>query len=283
MRPKFKIQHDPMSELDRLRNNVSMEAISFDGIKSALADFLPAVKENFERFANKFASRELPIALKANEREFIQLLNKTQYLKMTSYAVFIPEGLAVPYLVYLETLKDAIDHCFQTTEKSLNEFTTSLAQVITNRELKYYVAPMKSKFDAMEKNRALLVKRLGECFNQTTATTASYEDVVARNTEWSQIFSLLDVASNTTNKISHDHLHKKSEECNMLLSTIIRQIQNGEFVDAGPEVTNNLSNGAYQVASELEFFSMVYYRIMTLSTAISDTVNKVSEQVKQDN
>lgn len=280
MRPKFQIQHDPMRELDRLRNNVSMEAINFAGIKSALADFLPSVKENFERFSHQFTQRDLPITLKANEREFIKLLNTKQYLDMSSYAVFVPEGLAVPYSTYIEVLKDAIDHCFHTTEKSLNEFSTFLAQIITNRELKYYTAPLKPKHDAMEKARTQLVTRLNNCFNQTNATTSTYADVVGRNAEWSNIFSLLSVMSDTINKISHTALHKKSEECNMLLSTIINQIRKGDYTDAGPEVTNNLAAGAYQVACEIEFFSSVYYRMMTFNTAIGDTVKKVTEQAQ---
>jgi hypothetical protein len=275
MRPKFQIQHDPMRELDRLRNNVSMEAIGLDGIRASLADFLPSVKENFERFANKFSQRENAIALKGNESAFLKHVSTTPYLGMSTVVAYVPEGLAVPYNDYLAVLKDAADHCYQTTEKSINEFSTFLAQIITNRELKYYVAPQKQKYDLMEKTRAELVNRLSDCFNQTQNTTVLYTDVVERNSDWGHVFSNLRTVSTTVNKISHTALHKKSDECNMLLSSIIRQIQNDAFADAGPEVTNNLASGAYQVACEIEFFSVVYYRLATLNTAIGDTMAKI--------
>lgn len=280
MRPTLVIPVDPMHELGRLNSAISVEAFSMSGVQNALTGFLPLLQDNFERFINSFSTKDPAIQLKSNERDFIKLVSGGQYLAMTSLPAYVPEGLSVHYLDYLVVLVEAVEHCFNNTQQHLNGYSTYLAQMITNREMRETTASHLAKYKEMEVTRLKLVKRLSDCFNGNHSTNATYGDVVSRNAEWQNVFEVLTKATTLINKISRDALHKKAEESNKYLETIIRQIKEGKFELAGPEVTKNLSDGAYHAALELEFFVMVYFRMTTLNKAISDTMNAVTETIK---
>lgn len=280
MRPTLEFPVDPLDDMQRLRTLISMESISMTGVKNALANLLPSLRSNFDLFSRKFTTHEPAIALKGNERDFVKLVNNQHYLNITSLAAYVPEGLAVPYLEYLIVLNDSIEHCSKYAMELMNEYSLFLAQIVTNRELKHTVSSHTSRLKAIETERKELIARMAKCFNQTTTATVSYGDVVSRNVDWQNVFELMTSASNKVNHISRDALHKKADECNKYLEIIIKQIKNGHYDDAGPEVTTNLSEGAYQAASELEFFSVVYYKTTTLNTAISDTMKNVTESIK---
>lgn len=280
MRPTLNFQVDPLNDMQRLRTLVSMEVISMDGVRNSLSNLIPSLRSNFELFSRKFVTKEPAITLKASDRDFLKLISGEQYLNLISYAAHVPEGMTASYLEYLIVLNQSVEHCAKNTLSMMNEYSLFLAQIVTNRELKHTVRSNVPKMQTLEKERKALVERMGKCFSQTTNATVSYGDVVARNSDWQNVFELLEQSNRAVNFISRDTLHKKADECNRLLEIVIKQIKAGYYDDASPEVTANLSEGAYQAASELEFFSVVYYKLLTLNTAIADTIKKVTESIK---
>jgi hypothetical protein len=61
---------------------------------------------------------------------------------------------------------------------------------------------------------------------------------------------------------------------------IIDKIQKNEIEHVSPEVTQNLAFGAYEVAREIEFFSVVYYKVLALTTSVDATTVKVNNFIK---
>lgn len=280
MRPTLQYRVDPLNDMQRLRTLISMESFSATGIRNALSNLIPSLRGNFEMFSRKFVSHEPAITLKGNEKDFFKLVNSEPYLNITSLPAYVPEGLAVSYPEYLNVLQDAVDHCTKNTLTLMNEYSLFLAQIVTNRELKHTVRSNLPKMQLVEKERKALIERMGKCFNQTATTNVSYGDVVARNADWPSVFEALEASNRAINFISRDTLHKKADECNRLLEIVIKHIKAGQYDDVGPEVTSNLSEGAFQAASELEFFSVVYYKLTTLNTAVADTMKDVTTAIK---
>lgn len=273
---------DPIREMDHLRGVISQESISNEGIVHALTNLIPSLQKNFQNFVHGFTRHEPAIDLKSNELEFLKLLDKQVYLNLSPLVAYVPEGLQVSYVEYLDVLKDIALHCSETTLQCLNDYSMFLAQIITNRHLKYSVAPFEAKYAKMEKTRKDLIARMNKCFKiGSSKAESNYGDVVSRNAEWKEVFTTLQATSTLINKISREDLHKKAEECNRQLEIIIKQIRNNEFEGAGPEVTNNLSNGAFQSGAELELFTVAFFRLTTVNTAISDTVNNVAKILKE--
>lgn len=279
---KLNLTVDPIQEMDHLRNVISNETFSMSGIVHSLQNLIPSIQKNFQGFIHGFSKSEPAAQLKGNERDFVKLVEGRVYLNLSPLQAYVPEGLQVSYLEYLPVLRDAVLHCHNVTQTVLNDYSVYLAQIITNRQLKMTTLPQDTTYANMEKVRQDLNKRLAACFKTgSSKADSTYGDVVDRNADWAQVFHLINEIDNDLNKIDRTRLHQKAEECNNQLNTIIKQIRNHEFEGAGPEVTNNLANGAYQCGAELEFFAATYYRTMTVNQAIADTMKKVSDILKQ--
>jgi len=279
---KLNYKTDPMKEMEHLRDLISNESFSMQGIVHSLQNLIPSIQKNFQSFVHSFSEKTPAVQLKSSERDFMKLLDGRVYLNLSPLMAFVPEGLVVPYIEYLAVLKEAVQHCHDTTLKTLNEYSMYLAQIITNRQFKITTMPHDKMYATMEKARAAMNAKVAKCFKTgSTKAEATYADVVNRNAEWVDVFHLLDQVGHIANTIPRDDLHKKADECNNQLEIIIKQIRNNEFEGAGPEVTNNLSNGAYQSGSELEFFAATYFRVLVITTSVGDTMQKVTEVLKQ--
>lgn len=273
---------DPLQEMDHLRGVISQESISFDGITRSLKELVPSLQKNFQAFIHGFGKGEQPAQLKADEKDFLKLIEGKVYLNLAPLLTYVPEGMNVTYLEYLLALKDAVQHCHEVALKSINDYSVYLAQLITNRQFKLSAMPHDAMYAKMEKDRTELLARMAKCFKVgSTKAESTYGEVVARNAEWGDVFQMIHQVDQLANTIRRDDLYKKAEECNDQLNTIIRQIRNSEFEGVAPDVVNNLSNGAYQVGAELEFFAAVYFRVLVINTALADTVNKVGGVLKQ--
>lgn len=282
MRPIINlIPLDPIQEMDHLRGLISNESFSMSGITHSLQNLLPNIQKHFQGFIQGFSTSEPAVKLKGSERDFIKLLDGRVYLNLTPLMTHVPEGMTVSYLDYLLVLKDAVQHCHDVTLKTLNDYSVYLAQIITNRQFKLTTMPHDAMYVKLEKQRAELNARLAKCFKVGSSKAEStYGDVVQRNAEWVDVFKLLDTVNGVLNSVDRTNLHKKADECNNQLSIIIKQIRNNEFEGAGPEVTNNLSNGAYQSGAELEFFAITFFRVTVFNTAVTDTMKELADIFK---
>jgi hypothetical protein len=281
--PAHHLKLDPLQEMDDLRTMISHETFSLSGIVHSLQNLIPDLQKNFQGFIHGFSKSEPAVQLKSNERDFIKQIEGRVYLNLSPLLAYIPEGLDVSYLEYLEVLRDAALHCHDNSLKILNDYSVYLAQIITNRQLKISTLPLDATYAKMEQTRVALGKRLAKCFKTgSSKAEATYGDVVGRNADWSEVFQSIEHLDRLINSIDRTALHKKAEECNQQLATIIKQIRNNEFEGAGPEVTNNLANGAYQAGAELEFFAATFFRITTMNRAIGDTMNKIIEILKDE-
>jgi len=279
---------DPLQEMEHLRGMISHETFSVSGIVNSLQNLIPSLQKNFQDYINNFTvagffkSDNPAVQLKSNEREFLRTIDGRVYLNLSPLLAYVPEGLEASYIEYLMVVRDLVLHCHSTTLKTLNEYSVYLAQIITNRQLKVTTMPHDALYAKMEKTRTELNKRAAKCFKPgSSRAERTYGDVVDRNGDWTEVFKLLTEIDHLVNTIDRSALHKKAEECNTQLGTIIKQIKNNEFEGAGPEVTNNLAAGAYQSGAELEFFAATYFRTMTINTAVGDTMNKVSAILKE--
>ena len=74
---------------------------------------------------------------------------------------------------------------------------------------------------------------------------------------------------------------KKLDEAVILTTKLIDKINRGQMKGVSPEVVKNLSEGVYEVAKEMEFFSATYYRVMSLNESLNRTVTHFKEVFKK--
>lgn len=272
-----------MAEASRDLNNmriqskqVSLEAFSGGDIKSLLTNTFPGIVEDVKSFFNKFSPNEPGIGLTSNEYAFIKDLSKHSYLDISPLTAYVPEGLDVTYLEYSEVLLGVVDHSVNILS-ILGEYSAFISQLINNNDGKLSTSPLLRQGD-LEKARAKLNSELGKCFKHgSTKAEVNIGTVIKRNADWEHVFKNTAGLSKLINSVDRKFLNKKIQECATLLDVVIEKSKRGELEGMSPQALSNLSSGVYQVASELEFFSITYFRVLAFTTSVDRTIKHFEE------
>lgn len=254
------------------RDRIALEASVSLNLQSLLKDTFPSIVAGFAGFVGGFSPKAPAIQLTSKQSEFIRELTKHPYLDIAPLAAYTPEGLNVSYLHYLQKLTPAVLHAVQILP-TLSEYATFLAVLLTNTDQKFASSPVPRKFADMEKNRQLLNHDLGVCFFKgSTRTERTMGDVVDRNNEWTAVFHQSDELVKQVNSVDRGALNKKVAECVELLEKIKTSVEKGNLEGVSSSVVVKLADGAYTVASELEFYVVTYYKVAALAESINRTV-----------
>jgi hypothetical protein len=271
---------NPLQQMRHLSGVVSNEAISMAGITNSLRNFIPDVSKYFHSLAHGFVgavSDEKAVQLTADEKDFLKQLDGRIYLNLVPLAAHVPEGLISTYVEYLYELRASLKHSKEVSLPALSEYSVFLAKIITNREMRTDGLSKKAEYKKMEQVRESLVQMSGACFKPgSSIAVTTYGKVVARNADWSDVFSLLHEVDNLANSIDRAQLHKLAQECARQLDVIVQAVKADKFEDASPEVLVTLADGAYQCGAELEFFALTYFRTIQINTAVSDTMRSIT-------
>jgi hypothetical protein len=251
---------------------ISMEAFYGANIKELLSgSFSPLVTE-VKSFLHSFMPDTQGIVSTTKVSDFIRSINKHPYLDITPLAAFVPEGLDTTYLEYLESLMKNAAHASTVLNDVLSPYSVFLSQIVNNKDAILETTTFSNMYKSLEKERSSLYENIGKCFKYgSTKTEVTLGDVIKRNSDWEHVFNNVTSITKLINSVDRNILNKKIKECSDLLDIIIAKIKRNELNNATPEVVRNLSDGAYQVASELEFFSVTYYKIIALVTSIDRT------------
>ncbi len=263
------------------RDLVALEAFSTTDVVGLLKRVFPNIKSEFGSFMARFAPNEPGLALTGSQKSFLHDLGKHNYADVMGLSAWTPEGLNVTYLEYALVLDAAVEHAAKLMDSVLVPYSGYLSALLTNTTAKFSAENITLNYKAMAKDRDLLNTNLGKCFapgsNKAVATIGR---VIKRNADWPAVFTASDALVQTMNKIDRVALKKKIEECTDLLERISGKIKREEFEGVSPNVLENLADGAYQVASELEFYSITYYKVLALTEAINRTVKHFGEVYK---
>lgn len=255
------------------RDSVAMEAINTADVTAYFKGIFPAVAESFQSFVHNIRPSDQALALAPSHRDFLKAIPRHAYTDVAALTAFQPEGLAVPYLEYAEVMLQAAEHCNAIMD-TLNPYSVYLAQLITNPEMKLSTNSNDKEFKLLEQDRDKLNRELGACYKKgSTKAETSYGAVIQRNADWPDIFARLEAITRNINGVDRKVLLKKIGECSDHLEVIIKKINGGEMEGVANQTVMNLSNGAYQIASELEFFSVVYYKSEVLLASVQKTLD----------
>lgn len=259
--------------LKHARDLVALEAYVVSDLSGLIQRIYPSIKNGLDGFKGVFTPQPA-VALTSNEKNFLTAVDKRTYPNMMPLTAFVPEGLKVGYLEYSAALHAGVEHA-RGCVAVIDEFAVFLAMLVSNRSSILETATRKKQYAEMMLQRDRVNKDIQSCFNGTTRTTVKVEDVVKRNADWKPVLETANAMSRSINQIERTHLAKKVDECSELLDRVGRLVSENYFDKTSPEVLLDLSDGAYQVAAELEFYSIMYYRVQAYTHAISRTMEHV--------
>ena len=214
-------------------------------------------------------------------RAFLQKLSAHSYGELRGMRAYRPAGLQVSFLTYLKELDIAVEHIRSFPSGTLTPYLTFLAQLTTHGNAALSTDEHRSGHQALAAKRDAMDKAFAKMFKPgDTSTETTVGVVIERNAEWPD---LLVEANSLANKIEGMRLapiQQMVKQAEDYLDMLFHQAQQGKLENATPEVMQNLADGAYQIASELEFLSVTYYRAIVLNQAIKDTMAHLFDAIK---
>lgn len=257
------------------RRLVAFEAFTTSDVSALVRRVIPSIRNGIDGFHKTFTQAPA-VSISGDQKRFLsEVIAKRTYNTLEPLTAYVPEGLKVPYLEYAQVLFNAVEHAML-APSVINAYATFLATLVSNKMALNNTMSSKRLYLEMQETRTKLADDVRKCFDGTVKTETKVENVIKRNADWAELFKACDNISRAINSVERSVLQKKVDECSELLERISKQINEGFFDKASPEVILDMSEGAYQVASELEFYSVMYYNAQTFTHAITRTIERVS-------
>ncbi len=270
-----------LTSLSIQSRKVALEAFAVSDVTGLLARVYPAINSTFTGLLGKFASDDPYKGLTGKQQDFMRLLTNHPYMDIRPLRVYTPEGLNSHYAAYSKTLLASAQYASKVLQDSLNPYSTFLSKILTNTGDRIGTQLFDADYAAMQKRREGLTADMSKCFKPgSTKTESTLGDVVGRNADWADLFKDADSITSFITSVDRKVLNRKVEDCVALVNKLQEQIKAGTFGDVSPQVVKNLAEGAYQIASELEFFALVYYRVLVFNECLNSSIAYITKTLQ---
>lgn len=271
-----------LTDLHFNRRQVAVEAFSTAdmSISGLLKRVLPNIASSFSNVASFFSGTDEAIQVPKQYRDFVNGIRKHSYMDLRPLSVYTPEGMTSTYLDYINTLRFAITYTEKAQER-LNTLSTYISILLTNKGSEMETGNNIKNYKSMENERNAINEKIGAHFKVgSTVAEVSYETVVGRNADWEVVLPSIDDLSCSMNKIKFGEIKKKIAEVTDLLERVIKLLEKGGLENSAPEVAAELAEGSFQVAKEMEFLAITYYRVKALSQCINLTTASLTKTLE---
>jgi hypothetical protein len=274
---EFDYNYTPTENFKFAQESLASTMDDLGMLKNKLMQVFPTIISAFK--AND-DFQDLPSfkTLTKEQAAFVKHLNSISYSDVRELRAYVPEGLDTTYIEYMTALKPAVIHLRDIVANVLNPYCTYLAELMSNKTSLLSIDPKTALHDDLEKKREALFKEINACFSKDNfSNETKISKVAISNNQWHSIFENIKFLTDTLRAVDKSKVKQLTSQCEDYLEIIYANLKNDKEENTTPEVANALAKGAYQIACDLEFFSIVYYKVLVLETAINNTIEKTNE------
>lgn len=247
--------------------------------RQRLINALPGLKRGFAGNTDLTALHGFA-GMTSDQAALLKNLRHVTYGEIRNVNATVPEGMTSTYLTYLQALKPAVEHLRDIVPNVVMPYTVFLAHLVSNKSAALSTNGGGIDYDKLERARDASYAALGACFSKGTHVRSTVGEVVERNADWVQVLKETKELSDIIGQIKRDRVRELTRQCEDYLEAIYQNLQSGSIEEIAPEAARSLARGAYQVASELTYFSVVYYRVLTLTAAVDRSVGELNYVLK---
>ena len=206
------------------------------------------------------------------------VVGKCRYVDMTEMLAYRPAGLKCSYRVYL----DALCQCAEFLQRTEKEFMVPYQEFVTNvlaGKLNNSITGFTIKTDAFTKERLALLAVVSDLFKEpendrkpaTDDLETTWGKVVANNAEWDGACKLIKELNAMMNGISRMKLKERADK----VSRVLNGIMQTSSTAYSSKTLNDISAGGVEYVNILEFYSVTYYRVLTMVGALDNTAKHI--------
>lgn len=264
------LDYETLTDIDSVTDN----NVATEGVSELLVKVMPGINNGFKTILNTIKPTSIIEVLFEDSLEVA--LGKVNYVSLSKLDLPVPEGLQVKYLTYLEALESSTKRLVD-LPKNLEDFTRYVAGILTNHDSRVSTVSQDNLFRELDSSRGVAYAAISSCFNGGTRAKRKYSELVDRNADWSVVESKVKAVVKELNQYDRSDLIDKAKHLHSLLQKVEQTSKRGGFDLANPNVLKTLAEGAFQLASELEYLSVLYYRVLGLTKAVAEDIKLIKK------
>lgn len=258
---------------------ISLEAISGTQVYKLVAHRLPSFFADVKNFVTGIVSEEAPRVQFVEVKEAEKAIGRTIYADLRHVTVYVPAGLNVHYLDYVDALHNAVSVNARMVKETLAPFNAWLAQMLTNPEgLSAQRAPEALR-NFIFHDIDSVKKGLAACFKKgSVETEVPFGKIAARNGDWKTIVDKTNDLIQLQSAIDPKEVRDMVNSITANLDTLLRRMEEDKDMYRASAVTVDfLSKLCYNLGLEIEFFSVTAYQLKVLEQALNDSNERLKE------
>ncbi len=190
------------------------------------------------------------------------------YLDFSDTRIEVPIGYTGNYLLYGLALKDNIKYCSSIVSDTLDPYAAFIGSLINNSDVRNSTKTVYEETEKRAKEREGQMSITSAYLVNSQISEQQVKDVVKRANDLPIIYNTARDIQNFLEKTEPKKVLRKIEECRMLNDSFLSKIEKGSIEKISPEVATQLSDKAFNTASECEFYSITVYRALAYVKAI---------------
>jgi hypothetical protein len=218
--------------------------------------------------------------LSGDQKGFARLMEMHSFLEVREIKAFVPEGFQSTFLNLVTELDKSVERATQMQVRVLQPFLTQLAHLTAGGMALKSTDDMSSLHVAMAASREDLYNGYSAMFSKNdNSARRKLGLVVERNGDWTAIMQNTNALVSKMESIQRDRIDLLIKQAEDYLDIIHDKVVKGEFSEVNPEVCKALADAAYEVACELEFISITYFRVLELKGSVQNTMVEVKRVI----
>lgn len=214
----------------------------------------------------------------------INWLDRNPYLSIGDVTVFVPVGLNVNMLEYVETLEESVEYLANINDGLLIPLRALMGKYVNEPDLlnSRKVLPLenKTKTEYSQKRLDKLISDISECFDPRQRTDKEkFKKVYSRNQDLNITSERVLQLQDNLNRINHTNVRECMKTIHDYATNIAEQI-NVESLDVNDKIVDMLTDRMYLAAAWVEFYGHICQKATVVSKALEDTRSKIEDLSK---
>lgn len=273
----FKFETTSLEQLRSYKGQIALEFFSTDPISNMFRGLVPNILKSFR---GTETTVDLPVItpLSRDQKKFLKLLQDIPYTELSELKAYVPEGMRVTYLEYLNILIPVTEYLKTIQGNVLQPYCMFLAQMVSDVKMSTTIDSKKNFYDNLEGYREGTYKVFSGLYDKDSyKAETKVKLVVERNQDWVAVLNKLNEVVENVKSVDLDLIKKSVVEATTYLELFYKTLESDTDKKTSREAASRLAEGAYTVAKELEFFSSTYYRVLALNGSIENTIKHIKD------
>jgi len=275
------IVSDTAPSLEHQLQRLALEANFIQNLSEQFETVLPTLASKLSdhamlfkaRLFDKPAIKDLYVAYDASKSRLDHLV----FANYKDTLVSIPEGFKGDFMEYLKVLTNLNAGIYKEANSLLSEYNSVLSDFITNKDAKLSNTSHDILYKKASQYREAMVKKINPFFTSGSQSKAKLSMMISRFSDVKPLTDLAVGLERLNQPQSLNQIADAVEKSIQLLGIIKDQLEKDQTTTVSGVTASSIANGAYELGQFIEFIAIFNYKCNQATTAVKNTLIRISE------